>query len=147
MSDVTTTTNQSTINVTKPLSPSKSSPATATNQQQQQQLSPTGSASQNAAATATAHNNSNSSVVSSSEKVFQTRLPWGTLKEKHNYYFYPNPNQPTAHTQHLTNLDNVAIERKKPGEYAMHLMTLNFIHCCSKKFDTLINGDKRVRID
>ena len=124
MSDATTTiVNQavdSSKNVTKPLSPSKSSPQSTTN-----------------------NSISNGGV----DKVFQTRLPWGTLKEKHNYYFYPNPSQQqqqSTHMQHLTNLDNVAIERKKPGEYAMHLITLNFIHCCSKKFDSLINGDKRV---
>ena len=88
----------------------------------------------------------------------QTRLPWGALKEKHNYYFYPSPG-PSATTQQpqtpvsasgqqqqqqLVNLDNVGVDRKKPGEYVMHLMTLNYINICSRKLDQLINGDKRV---
>lgn len=82
------------------------------------------------------------------EKMLQTRLPWGALKEKHNYYFYPpSPSQASSTGQQqqlVSNLDNVGVERKKPGEYVMHLMTLNYINICSRKLDQLINGDKRV---
>lgn len=37
------------------------------------------------------------------------------------------------------------VEKKKPGEYVMQLVMLNFVQLTSKKFEQIINGDKKVR--
>ena len=83
-----------------------------------------------------------SSVVHANEL---SRLPWGAFKEKHCYFL-----------NHLTNLDsnlflstsssssNDSSEKKKPGEYVMQLVMLNFVQLTSKKFEQIINGEKKV---
>jgi hypothetical protein len=63
---------------------------------------------------------------------FMTRLPWGAIKDKHS-----NSNSSSIY-------EVVGVDRKKPGEYLMHLIVLNFIQLSSKKFEQIINGEKRV---
>jgi hypothetical protein len=63
---------------------------------------------------------------------FMTRLPWGAIKDK-----YANSNSSSIY-------EVVGVDRKKPGEYLMHLIVLNFVQLSSKKFEQMINGEKRV---
>lgn len=88
-------------------------------------------------------NNSNSS------KSCLTRLPWGAVKEK------PNLNAQLAQLVQLIgggalnlNVPDALLnmEKKKPGEYLMKLIVFNFAQLGSKKFEQIINGDKRVRL-
>lgn len=70
------------------------------------------------------------STQSRSSIAYNTRLPWGAIKEK----------LPTANITELAN-----IERKKPGEYLLNLLILNFIQISSKKIDSLLSVEKRDR--
>jgi hypothetical protein len=93
------------------------------------------------------HPSLSSSLSSASSSIVHTnelaRLPWGAFKEKHCYFL-----------NHLTSLDtnllststNDLNEKKKPGEYVMQLVMLNFVQLTSKKFDQIINGEKKVII-
>lgn len=95
------------------------------------------------------HPSLSSSLSSASSSLVHTnelaRLPWGAFKEKHCYFL-----------NHLTSLDtnllsatststsNDLNEKKRPGEYVMQLVMLNFVQLTSKKFDQIINGEKKV---
>jgi hypothetical protein len=87
-----------------------------------------------------------SSSLSSTSSSFVTndmnRLPWGVFKEK-QCYFLNHLNNLDINFLTLTN-DSVSGE-KKPGEFVMQLVMLNFVQLTSKKFDQIINGDKKVR--
>ena len=93
------------------------------------------------------------------------RLPWGALKEKHNSMLsLRNINALTnqeasslANSGSLASLpaeasslalrsnEPASAERQKPGEYLMQLVMLSFIQLTSKKFEQIVNGDKRDR--
>lgn len=93
--------------------------------------------------------NSNNNNNSNSSKSCLTRLPWGAVKEK------PNLNAQLAQLVQLIgggalnlNVPDALLnmEKKKPGEYLMKLIVFNFAQLGSKKFEQIINGDKRVRL-
>ena len=94
------------------------------------------------------------------------RLPWGALKEKHNLLLnLRNINALTnqeasslANSGSLASLpaessslavlrssEPASAETQKPGEYLMQLVMLSFIQLTSKKFEQIVNGDKRDR--
>ena len=84
------------------------------------------------------------------EKLYATRLPWGVIREKGSHASSPStPLDSTGLTVNVNDTNNVDkftnIERKKPGEYLMHLLMLNFIQLGSKKLEQIVSGDKRVR--
>ena len=80
------------------------------------------------------------------------RLPWGATRERLNLF----SNMLLHSTVSLNSTNNssqssspsnelIPGEKKKPGEYVMHLLMLNFIQTTAKKFEQIINGEKRVR--
>ncbi len=84
------------------------------------------------------------------EKLYATRLPWGVIREKVSHASSPStPLDSTGLTINVNDTNNVDkftnIEKKKPGEYLMHLLMLNFIQLGSKKLEQIVSGDKRVR--
>ena len=65
-------------------------------------------------------------------------LPWGALKEKSNLL-----GMVVGNISGSTRL--VELERKKPGEYLMHLIVFNFMQTGAKKLEQ-ITFEKRVLI-
>ena len=93
------------------------------------------------------------------EKLYATRLPWGVIRDKfsnmhhHSHHHHQQQQQQTSSNSAGLSLnlsdsglgDKFAnIEKKKPGEYLMHLLVLNFIQLGSKKLEQIVSGDKRV---
>jgi hypothetical protein len=91
-----------------------------------------------------------------------TRLPWGAVKEKTvNSNSSPrSPSTPlssmsSSGDKFFSNLkpnenqiknNEASVENKKPGEYVMHLVMLNFIQLSAKKLEQILNGEKRVSV-
>jgi len=115
--------------------------------------------------TAAASSSSNQNDVKSStattenqlEKLYATRLPWGVIRDKfshmhHHSHHHHHQQQTSSNSAGLSlNLSDSGlgdkfanIEKKKPGEYLMHLLVLNFIQLGSKKLEQIVSGDKRV---
>ena len=120
--------------------------------------------------TAAASSSSNQNDVKSSttttenqlEKLYATRLPWGVIRDKfshmhhhshhHHHHQQQQQQQTSSNSAGLSlNLSDSGlgdkfanIEKKKPGEYLMHLLVLNFIQLGSKKLEQIVSGDKRV---
>lgn len=84
------------------------------------------------------HPSTSSSLSSGSSLVVGTeaRLPWGAVKERQSYFLNHIPSL----EQHPS--DSI-VEKKKPGEYVMQLVMLNFVQLTSKKFEQVISGDKK----
>ena len=97
-----------------------------------------------------------------SEKPYSARLPWGITKDKPASIY--NKSLLLSLKQNSTGLeaslgfsdastwsaseadmskDSWAAEKQKPGEYAMHLVMLNFIQQSSKKFEQAVSGERR----
>ena len=80
------------------------------------------------------------------DKLYATRLPWGVIREK---LAPPGsaiaPNLSDSQQQPVNGADLASIEKKKPGEYLMHLIMFNFVQISSKKLEQIVGGDKRVK--
>lgn len=89
--------------------------------------------------------NTTTTVTSSNNEII--RLPWGAYKERQSYFLNHmlvtnlvdvNSNDSTTTSTQST------LDKKKPGEYVMQLVMLNFVQLTSKKFDQLVSNDKKV---
>ena len=81
------------------------------------------------------------------EKLYATRLPWGVIREK-----FSNASSLLAPAHFSSSLsvnvsdvpsDFANVDRKRPGEYLMHLLMLNFVNLSSKKLEQIVSGEKR----
>ena len=86
------------------------------------------------------------------ERIHTTvRLPWGATRERLNLFSNMalhstvslNINT-TTNNPPLQQEAAITGDKKKPGEYVMHLLMLNFIQATAKKFEQITN-EKRVR--
>jgi hypothetical protein len=119
------------------------------------------------------HSNSNTFGRATSNAA-SIRLPWGAVRDKPSlsvntnvmatYASNPSPSS-SSNSSSSNNLNlNVngggvsstgglsgapqellaGLDKKKPGEYLMHLVVFNFVQIGSKKFEQIVNGDKKV---
>lgn len=78
-----------------------------------------------------------------------SHLPWGASKDKpfsaHNFNSSLQTGLPAATTSNFLNVCNRLdeIQKRKPGEYIVHLVLFNFVHASAKKLEQ-ITLEKRV---